>query len=134
MCFFQLRCCSCEKTGEKGNWEVFDLSLGISNADDIQTALDIYLGITKINGPCSICNKQGILETQYWLREAPSVVVIHLKRFVVDPDSQECHKDPKTVGFEMDLDMKPYALKPSDRNVSLEFILRFHTFFQVLGL
>ena len=121
--FFQRHCRACNKSGEPENLEVFDLSLPITNANETQTALDIFFGNTELDDTvCSICNKVGFLEEKHRLPEAPSVVVIHLKRFVFDRQKVHSQKDDKNVRFKMDIDLEPYALSPDKEEVSFEFI------------
>jgi len=128
----QLRCCSCGHSSDKFE-PLIDMSLEIEHVSTIQQALESFTMVEKMDGKftCSDCNQEVTMEKQLLLDKAPSVAAFHLKRFLKDGDSVK--KIDKYVDFSKELDLKPYTSGSSSDNVSLEFLLHFHTFFQVFG-
>lgn len=122
--FFQLQChCGCFADDKFGT--EFELSLNITVPDrieNIQMALNNYFEKVRVKRYCSFCKKYNFSDKWLLLTEPPLVAIIHLKRF-----GNNEWKIAKPVSFSMELDLKPYST--GSDNVSLEFILHFHTFF-----
>ncbi|KAI5602004.1 hypothetical protein BDE02_01G128700 [Populus trichocarpa] len=107
----KLRCCNCGHCSDKYE-PLIDLSLEIEDADSLQSALESFTKVEKIEDSetkftCESCKEEVSREKQLMLDQAPSVAALHLKRFKIDGTSVE--KIGKHVQFPLELDLKPYT-------------------------
>ncbi|KAJ6712066.1 UBIQUITIN CARBOXYL-TERMINAL HYDROLASE 20 [Salix purpurea] len=107
----KLRCCNCGHCSDKYE-PLIDLSLEIEDADSLQSALESFTMVEKIEDSetkftCERCKEEVSREKQLMLDQAPSVAALHLKRFKIDGTSVE--KIGKHVQFPLELDLKPYT-------------------------
>ncbi|XP_011018566.1 PREDICTED: ubiquitin carboxyl-terminal hydrolase 21-like isoform X2 [Populus euphratica] len=107
----KLRCCNCGHCSDKYE-PLIDLSLEIEDANSLQSALESFTKVEKIEDSgtkftCESCKKEVSREKQLMLDQAPSVAALHLKRFKIDGTSIE--KIGKHVQFPLELDLKPYT-------------------------
>lgn len=107
----KLRCCNCGHCSDTYE-TLIDLSLEIEDADSLDTALESFTKVEKIEDSeikftCEKCKEQVSIEKQLVLDKAPSVAALHLKRFKTDGSLVE--KIDKYVSFPLELDLHTYA-------------------------
>ncbi|CAN4076240.1 unnamed protein product [Withania somnifera] len=107
----KLRCCNCDHCSDTYE-TLIDLSLEIEDVDSLDTALDSFTKVEKIEDSeikftCEKCKEQVSVEKQLVLDKAPSVAALHLKRFKTDGSLVE--KIDKYVSFPLELDLHKYA-------------------------
>lgn len=90
--------------------------------DDLCTALHSFTKVEKIEDPetkftCEKCKEQVYVEKKLSFDEAPSVAVLHLKRFKNYGSFVE--KIDKHVAFPLDLDLQPYTGSGKNNYVSV---------------
>lgn len=114
-----MRCCNCGHCSDTYE-TLIDLSLEIEDVDSVDTALESFTKVEKIEDSetkftCEKCKEQVSIEKQLVLDKAPSVAALHLKRFKTDGSLVE--KIDKYVSFPLELDLHAYADNQTD-NVS----------------
>lgn len=107
----KLRCCNCGHCSDTYE-TLIDLSLEIEDVDSLDTALESFTKVEKIEDSeikftCEKCKEQVSIEKQLVLDKAPSVAALHLKRFKTDGSLVE--KIDKYVSFPLELDLHNYA-------------------------
>ncbi|XP_055821079.1 ubiquitin carboxyl-terminal hydrolase 20-like [Solanum dulcamara] len=107
----KLRCCNCGHCSDTYE-TLIDLSLEIEDVDSVDTALESFTKVEKIEDSetkftCEKCKEQVSIEKQLVLDKAPSVAALHLKRFKTDGSIVE--KIDKYVSFPLELDLHTYA-------------------------
>ncbi|CEO97283.1 hypothetical protein PBRA_000628 [Plasmodiophora brassicae] len=60
---------------------------------------------------CSKCKRRSASSKLYTVERTPAVLVLHLKRF--SQDGRRLHKEDKHIGFDIDLDLRPYSSSSS---------------------
>ena len=65
---------------------------------------------------CSKTNKQVEASRSLYLDELPSVLVLHLKRFIYDETSSGCQKLLKNIDFPVDLEIPKDILSNNSKN------------------
>ncbi|KAF9689668.1 hypothetical protein SADUNF_Sadunf01G0116100 [Salix dunnii] len=121
----KLRCCNCGHCSDKYE-PLIDLSLEIEDADSLQSALESFTMVEKIEDSetkftCESCKEEVSREKQLMLDQAPSVAALHLKRFKIDGTSVE--KIGKHVQFPLELDLKPYTNDNEDNDEGFKYQL-----------
>ncbi|KAJ8754448.1 hypothetical protein K2173_002899 [Erythroxylum novogranatense] len=121
----KLHCCNCGYCSDKYE-PLIDLSLEIEHVDSLQSALESFTKVEKIEDPeskfmCENCKEATSKEKQLKLDQVPSVAVMHLKRFKTDGLSIE--KIGKRVEFPLELNMKPYTNYGEEDDVDLKYHL-----------
>lgn len=116
----QLRCCNCGHCSDTYE-TLIDLSLEIEDVDSVDTALESFTKVEKIEDSetkftCEKCKEQVSIEKQLVLDKAPTVAALHLKRFKTDGSLVE--KIDKYVSFPLELDLHAYADNSQTDNVS----------------
>ncbi|GAB2296553.1 hypothetical protein Dimus_030664 [Dionaea muscipula] len=121
----QLRCCKCGHISDTYE-PTIDLSLEIDDADSLQSALESFTKVEKLEDSgskftCEGCKEQVSVEKQLKLAEAPSVATFHLKRFKTNGVSVE--KIDKTVCYPLELDLEPYTVAVETGKTDLKYEL-----------
>ncbi|PHU08374.1 hypothetical protein BC332_20234 [Capsicum chinense] len=116
----KVRCCNC---GHYSNTyePLIDVSLEIKDANSLHSALESFTRVEKLDDPeikytCERCKVQVSIEKQLMLYDAPSVAIIHLKRF--QNDGSVVGKVDKHVSFPLELDLLPYTDNNQTNNIS----------------
>lgn len=114
----KLRCCNCGHCSDTYEPSI-DLSLEIENVDSLQTALESFTKVEKIEDvdtkfTCENCKEEVLVEKQLMLEQAPSVTALHLKRFKNYGSYVE--KIDKYVEFPLELDLLPYTSGSRNNN------------------
>ncbi|WCJ20649.1 Ubiquitin carboxyl-terminal hydrolase 20 [Euphorbia peplus] len=127
----KLRCCSCGHCSDKLE-PLIDLSLEIEDGDTLQSALESFTKVEKIEDietkfTCDSCKVEVSMEKQLMLDRAPSVAALHLKRFKSDGSSIE--KVGKHVDFPLELDLEPYSNASQDTSETQD-----HLKYQLYGV
>ncbi|KAK4728324.1 hypothetical protein R3W88_021312 [Solanum pinnatisectum] len=112
----KLRCCNCGHCSDTYE-TLIDLSLEIEDVDSVDTALESFTKVEKIEDSetkftCEKCKEQVSIEKQLVLDKAPTVAALHLKRFKTDGSLVE--KIDKYVLFPLELDLHAYADNQTD--------------------
>ncbi|KAF3658833.1 Ubiquitin carboxyl-terminal hydrolase 21 [Capsicum annuum] len=121
----KLQCCNC--CHRSNTYEtLIDLSLEIEDVDSLDTALESFTKVEKIEDPeikftCEKCQEQVSIEKQLVLDKAPSVAALHLKRFKTDGSLVE--KIDKYVSFPLELDLHTYADNSQIDNEEMKYDL-----------
>ncbi|KAL5862521.1 hypothetical protein ACOSQ3_000035 [Xanthoceras sorbifolium] len=115
-------CCHCSDTYEP----LIDLSLEIEDVDSLQSALESFTKLEKIEDSetkftCEKCKEVVSVEKQLMLDRAPSVAAFHLKRFKTDGSS--IVKIDKHVEFPLELDLQPYTSHGENSDVEAKYQL-----------
>lgn len=102
-----------------------DLSLEIEDVDSLQSALESFTKVEKIEDQetkftCENCKEEVSLEKQLMLDQIPSIATFHLKRFKSDGSYVE--KIDKHVQFPLELDLEPYTNGGQNNDVSQSII------------
>ncbi|KAK4368718.1 hypothetical protein RND71_012510 [Anisodus tanguticus] len=121
----KLRCCNCGHCSDTYE-TLIDLSLEIEDADSLDTALESFTKVEKIEDSeikftCEKCIEQVSIEKQLVLDKAPSVAALHLKRFKTDGSLVE--KIDKYVSFPLELDLHNYADNSQIDNEEMKYDL-----------
>ncbi|KAG5249006.1 ubiquitin carboxyl-terminal hydrolase [Salix suchowensis] len=121
----KLRCCNCGHFSDKYE-PLIDLSLEIEDAETLQSALESFTNVEKIEDSetkftCENCKEEVSREKQLMLDQAPSIAALHLKRFKTDGTSVE--KIGKHVEFPLELDLKPYINNNDYNDVGFKYQL-----------
>lgn len=121
----RLRRCNCNHYSD--TVEPFhDLSLEIEDADTLQSALESFTRVEKIesedmNVTCENCKENVSVEKQIMLDKTPSIAVLHLKRFKNTGFFVE--KVDKFVNYPLELDLQPYTLDSKKNDAELKYDL-----------
>lgn len=120
-----LKCCNCGHCSDTYE-PTIDLSLEIDDADNLFTALHSFTKVEKLEDPenkftCEKCNEQVYVEKKLSFDQAPSVAVLHLKRF--KNDGSFVQKIDKHVAFPLDLDLEPFTGSGKYNNAELQYVL-----------
>ncbi|KAG5619862.1 hypothetical protein H5410_005080 [Solanum commersonii] len=86
---------------------LIDISLEIEGIDNVPAALESFTKIEKIKFSCERCKTHGPFEKQLLIDHAPTVDVLHLKRF--KNNGLVVQKVEKHVSFPLELDMLLYT-------------------------
>ncbi|CAN4128158.1 unnamed protein product [Withania somnifera] len=121
----KLRCCNCGHCSDTYE-TIIDLSLEVEDVDSLDTALESFTKVEKIEDSeikftCEKCTEQVSIEKQLVLDKAPSVASLHLKRFKTDGSLVE--KIHKYVSFPLELDLHNYADNNQVDNEELKYDL-----------
>lgn len=121
----KLRCCNCGHCSDTYE-TLIDLSLEIEDVDSVDTALESFTKVEKIEDSetkftCEKCKEQVSIEKQLVLDKAPTVAALHLKRFKTDGSLVE--KIDKYVSFPLELDLHAYADNSQTDNVEMKYDL-----------
>ncbi|KAK4364631.1 hypothetical protein RND71_015989 [Anisodus tanguticus] len=121
----KLRCCNCGHCSDTYE-PLIDLSLEIEDVDSLDTALESFTKVEKIEDSeikftCEKCTEQVSIEKQLVLDKAPSVAALHLKRFKTDGSLVE--KIDKYVSFPLELDLHSYADNSQIDNEEMKYDL-----------
>ncbi|XP_060207600.1 ubiquitin carboxyl-terminal hydrolase 20-like [Lycium barbarum] len=121
----KLWCCNCGHSSDTFE-PLIDLSLEIEDVDSLDTALESFTKVEKIEDSeikftCEKCKEQVSIEKQLVLDKAPSVAALHLKRFKTDGSLVE--KIDKYVSFPLELDLHTYADNNQIDNEELKYDL-----------
>jgi len=96
-----------------------DLSIEVKRAASIESSLSQYTAVERLEGDnkyrCSRCRTLVEAEKRLTIREAPPILVVHLKRFAVDVSGQQGRKLDKHVAFGEKLNLAPYMSGSSGR-------------------
>lgn len=116
----QLKCCNCGHCSDTYEPSI-DLSLEIQDVDNLFAALHSFTKVERIEDhetkfTCEKCNEVVCVEKKLSFDQAPSVAVLHLKRFKNDGSSVE--KIDKHVAFPLYLDLKPFTGNGKHNDVS----------------
>ncbi|KAM3379680.1 ubiquitin carboxyl-terminal hydrolase 20-like [Capsicum galapagoense] len=121
----KVRCCNC---GHYSNTyePLIDVSLEIKDANSLHSALESFTRVEKLDDPeikytCERCKVQVSIEKQLMLYDAPSVAIIHLKRF--QNDGSVVGKVDKHVSFPLELDLLPYTDNNQTNNEQMKYYL-----------
>ncbi|KAK3183017.1 hypothetical protein Dsin_030303 [Dipteronia sinensis] len=121
----KLRCCNCGHCSDTYE-PLIDLSLEIEDVDSLQSALESFTKLEKIEDSetkftCENCKEVVSVEKQLMLDRAPSVAAFHLKRFKTDGSS--IVKIDKHVEFPLELDLQPYTSDDENSDVESKYQL-----------
>lgn len=133
---FQLQCCNCGHCSDTFE-PLIDLSLEIESVDSVPSALGSFTKVEKIEDletkfTCENCKEEVAMVKQLMVDRAPTVAVLHLKRFKAYGSSVE--KIDKHVDFPLELELQSYSASTSTSgdNVSC-FLLFISSFMMVLA-
>lgn len=120
-----LKCCNCGHCSDTYEPSI-DLSLEIDDADNLFTALHSFTKVEKIEDPenkftCEKCNERVYVEKKLSFDQAPSVAVLHLKRF--KNDGSFVQKIDKHVAFPLNLDLEPFTGSGKYNYAELQYVL-----------
>ncbi|KAJ0251297.1 Ubiquitin carboxyl-terminal hydrolase 20 [Hirschfeldia incana] len=103
----ELRCCNCDYVSETFE-DSLGLSLEIEDVDNLQSALDSFTRVEKLEEQmtCDNCDEKVSKEKQLLLHNLPQVITFHLKRFKNNGYFME--KNFNNVEFPLELDLQPY--------------------------
>ncbi|KAK1583690.1 hypothetical protein Q3G72_026136 [Acer saccharum] len=121
----KLRCCNCDHCSDTYE-PLIDLSLEIEDVNSLQSALESFTKLEKIEDPeakftCENCKEVVAVEKQLMLDRAPSVAAFHLKRFKTDGSS--IVKIDKHVEFPLELNLQPYTSDGENSDVESKYQL-----------
>jgi len=99
-----------------------DLSLEVKNVDSIDKALKLFTQPEKLAKAnkyrCENCHKLTDAAKQFTIFKPPNVLTIQLKRFQVNPFTDQSSKLQKPVEFKENLDLRPFLSRPSNQSTS----------------
>ncbi|KAG9142687.1 hypothetical protein Leryth_005452 [Lithospermum erythrorhizon] len=121
----KLKCCNCGHSSDTYEPSI-DLSLEIEDVDNLESALESFTKVEKIEDSdtqftCEKCKEKVSIEKQLLLDQFPSIFAFHLKRFKNDGSIVE--KIDKHVDFPLELDMLPYTDSSKANNEELKYDL-----------
>lgn len=104
---YQLRCCNCDYVSETFE-DSLGLSLEIEDVDNLQSALDSFTRVEKLEEQmkCDNCDEKVSKEKRLLLHNLPQVITFHLKRF--KNNGLFMVKNYNYVEFPLELDLQPY--------------------------
>jgi len=119
-----MRCLTCDTSPDHAFVsEINILALHITDTNKIELALASFFSTEKVLRKCLVCNRNEITDKEHVFSEIPLFATIQLRRF-----DNHAKKIRKHVQFSKYLVLQSHDFATGD-NVSLEFILHFHTFF-----
>lgn len=126
----QLRCCDCNSVSETFE-NSLGLSLEIEDVDNLQSALDSFTRVEKLDEPmtCDNCKEKVSKEKQLLLYKLPQVVTFHLKRFKNNGFFME--KIFNHVKFPLEIDLQPYMVRSQNNEVTAKY--RLYAFVEHFG-
>ncbi|KAF3591691.1 hypothetical protein DY000_02026790 [Brassica cretica] len=126
----ELRCCSCNSLSETFE-NSLGLSLEIEDVDNLQSALDSFTRVEKLDEPmtCDNCKEKVSKEKQLLLYKLPQVVTFHLKRFKNNGFFME--KIFNHVKFPLEIDLQPYMVRSQNNEVTAKY--RLYAFVEHFG-
>ncbi|XP_056863337.1 ubiquitin carboxyl-terminal hydrolase 20 [Raphanus sativus] len=126
----ELRCCNCNSVSETFE-NSLGLSLEIEDVDNLQSALDSFTRVEKLDEPmtCDDCKEKVSKEKQLSLYKLPQVVTFHLKRFKNNGYFME--KIFNHVEFPLEIDLQPYMIRSQNNEVSTKY--RLYAFVEHFG-
>ncbi|KAL0754245.1 hypothetical protein Bca101_091913 [Brassica carinata] len=103
----ELRCCNCDYVSETFE-DSLGLSLEIEDVDNLQSALDSFTRVEKLEEQmkCDNCDEKVSKEKRLLLHNLPQVITFHLKRF--KNNGLFMVKNYNYVEFPLELDLQPY--------------------------
>ncbi|CAH8392534.1 unnamed protein product [Eruca vesicaria subsp. sativa] len=125
-----LRCCSCNSVSETFE-NSLGLSLEIEDVDNLQSALDSFTRVEKLDElmTCDNCKEKVSKEKQLLLSKLPQVVTFHLKRFKNNGFFME--KIFNHVAFPLEIDLQPYMSRSQNNEVTTKY--RLYAFVEHFG-
>ncbi|WZZ75534.1 hypothetical protein YC2023_086904 [Brassica napus] len=126
----ELRCCNCNSVSETFE-NSLGLSLEIEHVDNLQSALDSFTRVEKLDEPmtCDNCKEKVSKEKQLLLYKLPQVVTFHLKRFKNNGFFME--KIFNHVKFPLEIDLQPYMVRSQNNEVTAKY--RLYAFVEHFG-
>ncbi|KAG2242206.1 hypothetical protein Bca4012_014298 [Brassica carinata] len=118
----ELRCCNCNSVSQTFE-NSLGLSLEIEDVDNLQSALDSFTRVEKLDEPmtCDDCKEKVSKEKQLLLYKLPQVVTFHLKRFKNNGFFME--KIFNHVAFPLEIDLLPYMIRSQNNEVTTKYHL-----------
>ncbi|MED6151763.1 hypothetical protein PIB30_085587, partial [Stylosanthes scabra] len=119
----RLTCCTpnCDHLSDTPH-PIMEFNLEIQNVDSVKGAIDSFTKVEKVEANCEKCKERVAMGKQLLLKEAPQIVVLHLKRFKEVGTCSTYKKIDKDVKYEVDLDLKEYTIN-KEENVKFKYDL-----------
>ncbi|KAK6796208.1 hypothetical protein RDI58_003909 [Solanum bulbocastanum] len=102
----KLCCCNCGHSSITRE-PLIDIILEIEGVNSVPAALESFTKIEKIEFSCERCKTHGPFEKQLLIDHAPTIAVLHLKRF--KNNGLVVQMVEKNVSFPLELDMLLYS-------------------------